>query len=398
MSKERILWVSDLGVTTGFARVSHSIIKNIKDKYNIDGFGINYKGMPHKIGIDIYPASANSMRDPMGFSRIGEMALSGRYDMIFILQDVWVISKYLEEIKARAAKLNVEIPKIVLYFPVDAEEHLPEWYKDFDIVSQAVVYNKFGRVVASKASPDVNFKIIPHGVDTTIFRKTFANRKEAKKIIYGDSGFNKDFLVLNVNRNQPRKRLDITLRGFKLFSDGKDDVGLYMHCGVVDASIDVAKLAMRIGLLHDDGKDNKMILTNLNAGPQNVPDEALNLYYNAADVGINTSLGEGWGLGAVEHAATGAYQIVPNSSACKELFDGIGTLIPIVADYTFDGIMTVGKLVSPEGVAAALEDSYQKFKAGKLNGDLGMKKFTSDKYSWKTISETWSELFNEVMK
>ena len=38
---------------------------------------------------------------------------------------------------------------------------------------------------------------------------------------------------------------------------------------------------------------------NYHAAP---PDEALNLIYNACDVGINTANGEGWGLVPFEHA------------------------------------------------------------------------------------------------
>jgi D-inositol-3-phosphate glycosyltransferase len=42
-----------------------------------------------------------------------------------------------------------------------------------------------------------------------------------------------------------------------------------------------------------------------------VDDRQLNLLRNACDVGINTSMGEGWGLAGFEHGATGAAQIVP---------------------------------------------------------------------------------------
>lgn len=390
MEKLKGLWISDLGVPTGFARVSHSIIENIKDRVDITGFGVNYQGNPHQLGIDIYPATGGP-EDPMGFSKIADTVNRAKYDFIYMLQDVWVINRYLAEIKS---KVDVDkIPKIIIYFPVDAEEHDKEWYSNFDIVTKIVTYTEYAKGVVLEASPELDIDVIPHGVDSDKFYTSFRSRDEAKQEVFAKQKSYADFIVLNSNRNQPRKRLDLTLRGFKIFAEGKDDVAIYMHCGVIDSSIDVVKLAVRLGI------DNKLVMTNLIRGPQSVSDEDLNLILNACDVGINTSLGEGWGLCAIEHAATGAPQIVPDSSACKELFgDDIGILIPTVADYTFDGVMTVGKLVSPEGVAEALEIAYKAHKEGRDIGKDGKVKFLSDKYDWKVIAEQWYSAIVEATK
>lgn len=383
----RILWVSDLGVSTGFARVSHSIIRHIKDRVDITGFGINYKGNPHNVGIDIYPAAVGP-QDVMGFSKIATTIEQGNYDAIFILQDVWVQANYLAEIKKHVPE--DKIPPIVSYFPVDAEEHDSSWYNDFNIVTKAVAYTEFGKKVAEEATKNIELLILPHGNDDDIFYKKYGSRKEAREIMSPDSKI-KNFVVLNANRNQPRKRLDITLRGFKIFAEGKEDVALHMHCGVTDASIDVAKLAIRLGI------DDKIVLTNLNHGPQSVSEEDLNLFYNAADVGLNSGMGEGWGLTATEHAMTGAVQIVPDHSACAELFHDVGILVPTVAEYTFNGIMTVGKLVSPEGIAAALEEAYQNRNSTE-KADAAIAKFSGDYYNWKHIAEKWFTIFEEVTK
>ena len=384
----RVLWVSDLGCPTGFARVSHSVIKFIKDRLDITGFGINYKGVPHKLGIDLYPAATNQ-NDPMGFSKIAATVSQGDYDVIFILQDAWVIDNYLGTIKAAIDK--DKIPPIVVYFPVDAEEHDPDWYKNFDIVTKAVVYTEFGKKTVQEVAPDLKLEIIPHGNDKEVFFKKFDSRDDAKKILFKGRDSYPDFLVLNANRNQPRKRLDITLRGFKIFAEGKDDVALYMHCGVTDASIAVDKLAMKLDI------DDKIVMSNLNHGPQAVSEEDLNLFYNAADVGINTSMGEGWGLTSSEHAMTGAIQIVPDHSACTELFGDVGILMPTVADYTFDGVMTKGKLVSPEALAEALETVYNDRKAADALAEKAFEKFSSEEYEWETIAERWYKILKSAV-
>ena len=61
------------------------------------------------------------------------------------------------------------------------------------------------------------------------------------------------------------------------------------------------------------GLEERLYLNPLAGGI--VDDRELNLLYNACDVGITTSMGEGWGLVSFEHGAAGAAQIVPDHSA-----------------------------------------------------------------------------------
>jgi len=107
-------------------------------------------------------------------------------------------------------------------------------------------------------------------------------------------------MVLNANRNQPRKRFDLTIQGFALFARGKPDksVFLYCHCGLVDIGFNILELCVRYGI------DDRLITSNSSKPLQSVPQDQLNLIYNACDVGLNTSIGEGWSLTNHEHAAT----------------------------------------------------------------------------------------------
>lgn len=385
--KLKILWLSDLVTPTGFSRVAHSIIDNIKNEFDIVGLGVNYRGDPHQYTFPIYPAGMGGRI--FGEDRLASMLNGTKFDILYILNDSWIINMYLDYIKKN---VKTTLPKIVVYFPVDSKNHDPEWYSNFDIVSRAVTYTEFGKTVVNddKCNKELKLDIIPHGVNKDIFYKKFTNRKDAKKILVGRQRNPDSFILLSANRNQPRKRLDITMEAFKIFAEGKDDVLLHMHCGVRDAHVDIAKLAKRLDI------DSKLILTNLNNGVQTVSDQALNDIYNAADVGLNTGMGEGWGLTSVEHAMTGAPQIVPDHSACAELFIDCGLLVPTVTSFTFDNSMTVGKLVSPQDVADKMDLLYtDKALYNKLS-DLSISKFSSDKYSWKEISKLWSIIFTEV--
>ena len=388
MVKPKVLWCSDLIVPTGFGRVSHSILEHLTDKYNVVGLGINYRGDPHPHNFPIFPAGVGGKI--FGEDRLSDILNRDKFDILFILNDSWVISNYLDYIKKH---VTTTLPKIVVYFPVDSENHDPMWYRDFDMITKAVTYTEYGRTVVneSKCKPDLKLDIIPHGVNQDLFYRKYTNRVDAKKILVGKEKNPNSFIFLNANRNQPRKKLDITLKAFQIFAETKDDVLLHMHCGVKDSSIDVAKLSQRLGI------DNKLILTNLHNGVQTVSDAALNEIFNSADAGLNSCMGEGWGLPNVEHAMTGAPQIVPDHSACAEIFLDCGLLVPTVTKFMFDNSMTVGKLVTPEAMAEKMNLLYSDKDLYKKLSDKSIEKFSNPNYSWKKIAGDWDELFSGVL-
>jgi D-inositol-3-phosphate glycosyltransferase len=387
-NKLKVLWCSDLVTPTGFARVSHSLLETLKEKYDIIGLGVNYRGDPHPYPYPIYPAGIGGR--VFGEDRLVNILNSTKFDILYIINDAWIVNNYLEAIKTN---VTMPLPKIVVYFPVDSANHDPEWYTNFRMVDRAVTYTEFGKGVVNNpfCAPNLKLDIIPHGTNPKVFYKKFTNRKDAKALMVGHEKDPNSFIFLSANRNQPRKRLDIVLNAFKLFAEGKNDVLLHMHCGVRDSHIDVAKLSQRLGI------DSKLILTNLASGVQHVPDIKLNDIYNAADVGLNSSMGEGWGLTSIEHAMTGAPQIVPDHSACREIFSDCGLLVPTITDFTFDNSMTVGRLITPEALAGKMNQIYTDKDLYKELSDKSIEKFSDPRYSWEYIAGQWDKLFTEVL-
>lgn len=394
--KGKILWVSDLVAPTGFGRVAHSLLKYLIDDYEVIGVGINYHGDPHDYKFPIFPAYIGAVKgsNVYGENRVVDLINGRDFDIVFILNDVWLINRYLQAIKSGVTK---PLPKIVVYFPVDSSSHDPEWYANFDIVAKAVTYTKFGQWVVRDTNPTLDVEIIPHGIDTEVFYKLYKTRAEAKNIFFAPylekvGDMSNSFIVLNANRNQPRKRLDVTMLGFAKFAKNKPkDVKIYMHCGLVDSSINVDKLANRFGI------SDRLIVSSAKKGIQVVSETRLNEIYNATDVGINTSMGEGWGLTNVEHAVTGAVQLVPNHSACRELFTGCGLIMNTYGEFMFDNSLTVGKLVNSDEVANKLEYLYRSPEERERLAQAGFDKFTSEEYSWKTIAKTWDNMFSEIL-
>jgi glycosyltransferase involved in cell wall biosynthesis len=194
------------------------------------------------------------------------------------------------------------------------------WFKDFDIVNKMCVYTQYGYDVAKEAAPKLNPIIVPHGTDTETFHKIDLPKEEIKDLVFNKlPAFRDSFVFLNANRNQPRKRIDVSFEGFALFAiDKPDNVKYYHHAGIEDVGWDIIRLAKTLGKKYSYNVEERLIVTNMIRGVQQVTDKKLNQIYNASEVGINTGMGEGWGLINVEHAVTGAAQIVPDHSACRD--------------------------------------------------------------------------------
>jgi glycosyltransferase involved in cell wall biosynthesis len=225
--------------------------------------------------------------------------------------------------------------------------------------------------------------VIPHGVDRALFAPLVpgdfaASRPETRRRLFPDRPeLERAFIVLNANRNQRRKRVDLTMRGFALLARDRPDAWLYLHMGMLDLGWDVPSLATELGIA------DRLLVTTEGASRPRVPDAELNLIYNACDVGLNTAAAEGWGLVSFEHAATGAAQVVPDRGACAELWRDHGLLVPTLPDERGREIVTV------EGVAAALGRlhdgaSLRAVWAGRAYGLA-----RSERCGWDAIARQW---------
>ena len=397
----RILIAGDAAVPTGFARVMEGIFEPLARSYEIHHLGTNYHGDPHPYGWAVYPAETGG--DRWGARRIAPLVERLRPQLLFILNDIWVQHAYMEELKAIE-----DLPPIVLYCPVDGGPLDAETIAPLRRISRFVVYTEFGRrqveaAVAEQRAREPAFdfpsvEVIPHGVDTETFHPLdgegrLSGRQRARRLLFPDApDVDERFIVLNANRNQPRKRIDTTIRGFALFARDKPaHVKLFLHMGVEDAGWNVIQLSRRYGV------EDRVLMTSLDRVIQGVSTKQLNLVYNACDVGLNTSSAEGWGLPSFEHAATRGAQVVPRHSACEELWRDSALMLEPVLKVINDKILTEAWLVSPESVAEALERLYRDRELLAEMSELAYRNATRSDYRWEAISGRWDALFREVL-
>ena len=118
-----------------------------------------------------------------------------------------------------------------------------------------------------------------------------------------------DFLMVNVNTNQRRKgvpqSLQIVAELKELREEGDPEFRLYLHMTREnrDEGTCLGLVARQLGLI--EGEDVFFGDPNFVNGRPILSDEGLNRIYNAADLYLTTSLGEGWGLGVTEAMAAG---------------------------------------------------------------------------------------------
>jgi D-inositol-3-phosphate glycosyltransferase len=369
-SPSTILIVGQASQKTGLARITRAIAGSLSPYYDV-----------HVLGIDcVDDRSADGRftlhRNPVSHDPFAELQLTAlldelRPDAVLLYNDFWVIERYHE----RIARASHRCP-VAGYCPVDGPIAAPALLASLAPLDELVVFTEFARGIMHKCDPNRSVRVIGHGIDTNEFYPTYKPRD--------------GFTVLNANRNQPRKRLDLTLQGFAQFAAGKPaDVRLYLHCALYDVGVDLMREARILGI------SDRLLFTHDRDEHPDSTTQSLNDIYNACDVGVNTATGEGWGLIACEHAATGAAQIVPRHSACAEIWDGAADFLEpagVHRDAYYEG-----GIIDPADLAQCLERLYSDPHYRQSRARAAYERITSPRYRWDRIAEQWRALFDELM-
>ena len=390
--KPKLLWAGDIVAMTGFARVTENVLKHLKDKFEIVVLGHNWWGDPcdQQKEYTMYPSSNRFQTAPFGEQRIREIVEHEKPDVVFTVNDMWIINEQYRQLQDlhQAGKF-----KFVGYAPMDSYGWtgcLSDTANNWDAV---ISYTEFGAYEFIKGGITKPIAVIPHGVTPGQF---FPRDKAECRKALGLSP--DDFIVFNGNRNQFRKRIDITIQGFAKFAVGRPDTKLYLHMGLKDQGWDImcifSREMQRVGL----DPNNRIIMTTQTEGPPGVSVDMLNTIYNAVDVGVNTCKGEGWGLVNFEHAACKVAQVVPDHTSCKEIFDGYGELIRcdhVDCDTNYGREMPCP---SSDHLAEILEQLYELPDVRKQIGERCYKRVTDSQFSWETVASQFGGIFEDVLR
>jgi len=404
--KPCILIIGEAVAPTGFARVIRSVFSRLMDHYELHQLATRYDSGPHDWPWTLHVASQGA--SVYGYDQVVPLVDTLRPALVFLLYDISFQPVYWAHLR-----LAIWQPPVVMYTPVEAGPIAPEIIEPLEGVARYVMYNEFGRgVIADSLAairtrrPDFGFSpldVIAHGVDQDHFfplsasaagsANEVARRLAARQQLGIDTPETRGaFIVLNANRNMPRKRIDLTLQGFAQFARDKPaNVKLYLHMATEDSGWNVLLLAKRYGIF------DRLIMTRADNQRPAFDDATMNALYNACDVGLTTSTGEGWGMVAFEHGATRAAQVMPRHTSLAELWDGAAEFIEPVCSMTWPGNLTEGQVVSAEGVAAALQRLYEDSAHRDRLAHRAYANAHRPEFAWDVVAAQWRRLLDDTI-
>lgn len=378
----KVLWIGDAGCHTGFARVTHAIGERLVAMgHDVHVVAINYDGGdPWDTSLKLYVPTTKVPTDIYGQSRYIELLGKIEPDVVVMLNDPNIVLDLLLRSKYDPQRILLRYRPLLVYTPIDGHNHPPSWFEALHKVSRVLAMSEHGAremtVVAEDGTTKVP-EVVHHGVDTDRFfpvslkrpltlsnGNVIRSKSEAKKAFGWDK---KDFVVLRVDKNSGRKDYPATWKALQPFMHNHPNVRVHLHCqgSGLEHGLDIQSMLSR------DPETHRRF-----SMPSNLdtftgwPEEDLVGLYNAADVFITTSRGEGFGLTIAEALACGVPVIAQNVSAIPEVVGPGGILVDPAREVTVPS----GKdqwLADIPGFTEALERLYLSSGARRKLGEAG---------------------------
>jgi glycosyltransferase involved in cell wall biosynthesis len=234
--------------------------------------------------------------------------------------------------------------------------------------------------------------VVPLGVDLDFYQP--GDRVEARKALSLPESCHDAFILGNVNRNQTRKRLDLTIQFFAEWYHraGKPNAYVYMHClPGSSAHVNLEQLAQYYGV------GERLIYPEFKDLWSGVSEEWVLKTIQSFDVQINSGLGEGWGLTTMEGMACGIPQIATNHSAIPEWAGNTVRLIPTCSVGVMPDVMTmIGGVPDAEESIKAINDFFVNPSYGQELGRAGRERVSESRFRWENIAQEFAREIAET--
>lgn len=320
---------------TGFTRVLQALLPWLAQRYRVTWMGVGYRGDPQRLaeGVRLLPTNPNG-GDMMGAYAARQSWRSLAPDIVLALNDPWYLEHYPRELLA----VDPSAP-LYGYMPLDGDVIDPSILAGLRGFAGLFTYTRHAagelRRALAAVDLDIPVEVAGHGIDLAAFKPAACGHGLDVRMRRAQQLFDLPepaFVVLNASRPDPRKRIDLSLELFARAAAGLPaNVFLCLHqaWSFPQFVLPLREQARNLGIA------DRVLWWPPQSGP--IADEDLDRLYNACAVGLNTSLGEGFGLVSFEHAATGAPQLLPAHPALRELWGDAALLLPVrpaVSDYS----------------------------------------------------------------
>lgn len=333
----------------GYSKVLYELFKQVVKRHGTDvkilhfGFQQFYKNEAHRndvpAEIECYDAWANEDPKQAGF---GVGLVKGwvervKPDVCVVFNDMMVLNAVINDLKDAPNRATFKIIAYIDQVYLSQRRDFIQFINTH--ADAAIAFTPEWRNCILSQGLKVPCDFLAHGFNPETYYPV--PRNLARRFF----GLNdSDFLILNLNRNQPRKRWDTCMKAFAEVVHRLPDAPIKMVIGTdMKGAWDIIEvfereLAKR-GVSAEVGKQRIIVP----GSPQQLLDFDTNILYNIADIGINTCDGEGFGLCNFEQAGMGIPQVVPRLGGFVHFFDDdcalmVDPKIAIYVDSSRDGV------------------------------------------------------------
>jgi len=304
-------------------------------------------------------------------------------DVVFIYNDLAMICTYIESIRKVFEQRSFRVWAYVdTTYVMQPQTMIDVLNRD---VERIFCFTKSWKDSIKSQGITRPVDVLRHGVDTSVFKAI------PKDIARQMLGLPKDvFLFTSLNKNIPRKRLDLLIMAFVklmirhplkpifllIVANKEGGAGGYNLFDIFSREIKLNGEAVNMF-------GDRLLITSSDTCYK---DEDINVLNNCGDAGVSCAEGEGFGLCSFEQMAVGVPQVVPEINGYTEYCTIENSLMVkpkmrYYIPYGYNALSGEANVVDPEDVSRAMEQYVFDQNVRKLHSTKA--KETVSTYTWE---------------
>lgn len=360
-----LIVTTHINQSNGYSKVVHNMIGQLAKHpwISIVHYGIHKLsnidlGRKYPENVKAIDASALEKQKQSGLAvtELPDVIRAENPDVVFIYNEIPIICTYIEEIRKSIPNRSFKIWAYINTI------YQPQPQNMLDVINRDVerifCLSKSWKDSIKAQGVTRPVDILGHAVDSKVIRSIPRQLARQSLGLPTDS-----FLFVSLNKNMPRKRLDLLIMSFvklivrfpmkpifMFLSSDKGERGGYKLFDIYSRELTLAGGAINMF-------SNRLLVSTPNGCYK---DEDINIINNCADVGVSCVEAEGFGLCTFEQMACGIPQIVPEINGYKDYCTDKNSILikPKTRGYipqSYNILCGEAHLVDPEDVSKAME-------------------------------------------
>ena len=383
---------------TGYSKVSYGILRQLAkvpwlevvhfafQKFPNQNFPPGYRPYPGSIKVIDAVELEQPLEQGFGFKQLPDVIRKQAPDVVMIFNDMSVVGKFIMEIEKSG------IPKNFHTWVYCDQVYTTQLQGYLDMLNMKVerifAFTPYWKQCLKDQGITRPIDVILHGFDTDMYKVLPRAEIRKQMKIPEDS-----FMYINLNRNQPRKRYDILIMAFVELIVKYPTKPIFLMC-ICDKGekggwwlFEIYQRELKLR-----GVNLEQYAGRLMVSTQDMvfKDEDINVFYNLADVGVNSADGEGWGLCNFEQMGVGVPQVVPKIGGFREFCNKDNSVL-VEAKHRYYLPMVYSPVggeawaMDPHDLCMGMEEYLLNSDKRKAHGEAARK--TALSYTWEKAAE-----------